>query len=260
MPATLGCQYANVPDGTACDNGSKKCFNGQCLAGSVHLRLYLNFEEGQGNTAHDLAPSGNQTNGTLYGNTSFASPGKLGDYCLKVDGTTAADRVTLAGNISDLNMASEYTYMLWMKSYQSGSKGLIGLGSCCNTRQGYTMNINGSGEVRFWGGSDSNDNNYNTYAGGQPVHDGNWHHIAIRVKPGSLQILVDGSVKANGESNIPTSPSLAPANNSNITYVPHVGGDGIDNVNGARVYIDEVRVYDKFLSDSEIQQAMNGVF
>jgi len=123
------------------------------------------------------------------------------------------------------------------------------------------LTIESGNGLRFWGGSDNNDSNYNT-SYGTSINDGNWRHIGVRVNTDQVQILVDGSVvttNTSSASNIPTSPSKANTNNSYGKNNPQIGGDGIHGV-GFNVLIDEVRVYKEYLSDNDWSSAKSGAW
>ena len=149
--------------------------------------------------------------------------------------------------------------MAWVKVRSIGrGQGIIMLGSCCSPRQGYSVNLQSGGTVRMWGGSDRNNSNYNAYSSAT-VHDGNWHHIGIRVNNARIEVMVDGNVSGSVNStNLPTSPSRANSNNSHGQGNPDIGGRGISSASGADVLIDEVRVYDSYLSNADWRSAMNG--
>ena len=62
--------------------------------------------------------------------------------------------------------------MCWFKGLSSGYKGVMMFGDCCSPRNGYTMNVYPN-QVRFWGGWDNYNTNFNTYAY-VSLYDNNW--------------------------------------------------------------------------------------
>jgi sialidase-1 len=80
-------------------------------------------------------------------------------------------------------------------------------------------------------------------------NDGEWHHLALRRGGGRLTLLVDGA--ALGTADVPGSVSR------NSPFGVHVGQrmDGRAHFTGA---IDEVRVYDRALSDEELAAVRSG--
>ena len=241
-----------------------------CSICDTDLVLYYDFESGSGSVS-DLGISGNETNGTFQGDADYYSNGKYGDYSMQSpSGSDQDDYLDITGDISDLDMTSEYSFMAWIKIIGgSNGQGIIALGSCCsgsssnNNRQGYTLSLASDRSIRFWGGSDSNDNNYNSYYSTALSQD-TWHHIGVRVNSSQLQILVNGTaVTTNvGSSyvNVPTSPSESNTNNSHATNNPHIGGEGISSMTGFDVLIDEVRVYKEYLSDNDWSSAKSGAW
>jgi len=213
----------------------------------------------------DLGTSGVPNNGTLIGNTSISTDAKLGSGALRSMAATGAPettRLSVGGDLTDLDMTSSYTYMAWVKILFEGEQGIIGLGACCDppldgnelrAREGYTLNYQGNGELRFWGGSSNADDNFNLNTDENVLNLNQYHHVAVRVQPGNVQIFFDGvSVATDIESNIPTSPSKVNQNNIDTPGAPSIGGPKVDNGNTADMLIDEVRVYGRALSDMEI--------
>lgn len=210
----------------------------------------------------DQGTSGIDDDGALFGTAVITADSVYGSGAVDLppgDG----NYVGLTQPVTDLDMGDAYTYMTWFKNTTAGQKGLIGLGNCCTAnggdpRNGYTMNITSSPGIRYWAGSTDNDSNHNEYINSEPaINDGEWHHVAIRVQEGQVDIFFDGVLRTAGtESNIPTQPSLASVN-ALSTNVPKIGGDGISESSTAQTVIDEVRVYGCNLSDQEIVDAMN---
>ena len=217
--------------------------------------LYYNFEEGNGNRVRDLSSSGGN-DGTMQG-VSFTTDSKHGRFALLCPGGNNNFRLDVGGDITKLNMPTAYTFMCWFKGAQGGNKGAMMFGDCCNPRNGYTMNV-GSNQVRFWGGWDNANQNFNTYANNVNMYDNQWHHIAIRCNNQQLQIVIDGQTRVTGSSNVPTSPSRA-GPGSHCDNDPCIGGDPISGNNDVTAIIDEAAIFSRFLSDAEIREAMDGL-
>ena len=241
-----------------------------CSICDTDLVLYYDFESGSGSVS-DLGISGNETNGTFQGDADYYSSGKYGNYSMQSPASSDYnDYLDITGDITDLDMTSGYSFMAWVKILGgSGGQGIIVLGACCSAsgntnetgRQGYVLTIESGGSLRFWGGSDNNNTNYNT-SYGTSINNGNWRHIGVRVNTDQVQLLVDGSVVTTNTSyasNIPTSPSKANTNNSYGINNPQIGGDGIHG-RGFDVLIDEVRVYKEYLSDNDWSSAKSGAW
>ena len=219
----------------------------------------------------DLGTSGVQNNGTLLGNTSISGDAAVGIGALRTMPAGAppeSTRMSVGGDLTDLDMTGGYTYMAWVKVLTDGFGSIIGLGACCedggggqNTaREGYTLNYQGNGELRFWGGSTDDDNNYNLFTGTGVLGLNAYHHAAVRVALGDVDIFVDGVIVAsNTADNLNTSVSLVNQNNINTPGAPGIGGAKVDNGNTVDMLIDEVRVYGSLLSDQDILDIANGL-
>ncbi len=212
--------------------------------------------------AVDYGTSGVNNDGLLNGTASITGDSVYGAGGLALP-PGDDNYLAVGGDLTDLDQFGSYTYMTWVKQVSPGQKGLVMLGNCCTAdggdpRNGYTMNITGTPEIRYWAGSTPNDSNHNAYESAPTINDGAWHHVAIRVQEGQVDIFVDGaSSGSDPDSNIPTQPSRA-STNALSTNVPKIGGDGISENSGASSVVDEVRVYGFALSDQEIMDAMNG--
>ena len=212
----------------------------------------------------DRGTSGVANDGTLIGNTSLSTDAALGNGALRsepVSGAADTTRMSVGGDLTDLDMTGSYTFMAWLKVLSDGNKGIIQLGACCTAppggsslqaREGYTLNYISRG-LRFWGGSSNADVNHNLFTG-SVLNLNQYHHIAVRVQPGDVEIFVDGvSVASGGASNIPTSPSKVNPNNNLGPGAPSIGGSNVSTPhNTADVLIDEVRVYGSAVSDADI--------
>jgi len=216
--------------------------------------LYYDFEEGQGNIARDLSTSGGN-DGTLNG-VSFSNDAKHGRWSLRVPGGDQ-NRLQVGGDLTNLDMPTAYTFMCWFKVNSGSQKGLMMFGDCCNNRNGYTMNLASSSQIRFWGGSDNDNSNYNTYANGLNLCNSQWHHVAIRCNNNNLQIYVDGVLKVTGSKNVPTSPRRAQG--THCPTDPCVGGKPISASSAADVLIDDAAIFSRYLSEQEIHDAMEGL-
>ena len=216
--------------------------------------LYYNFEEGHGGTTRDMSLSGNN-NGALKGTAAFTNDAKVGGHAMSFPATWGA-HVELEDPLNNLHQASAYTFMAWIKVNGGGSGGLVMLGGCCNPRNGYTFATNGN-SIRFWGGSDNDNSNYNTYANANVV-DNNWHHVAVTCSPTQLKIYIDGNLNVVGTKNVPTTPRTGGNDNRNGPKIM-IGGDNVDGQCSQTRIIDEVAVFSRELSQAEIQEAMKGL-
>ena len=197
--------------------------------------------------------SGNGNTGVLAGPTSFVD-GKVGQ-AISLDGTGYVD----LGNPADFNPgASDFTVETWVKrGNDKNVETIIGKG---------TMEGNFAWGVAYVAGniraSFSQDGTWGVgkpmttivALKNNPLPQGEWHHIAVVFKPSQSDIdfYIDG-VKQNDEAEAglgqPTSVFASPTS-AKI-------GDGFSgSFVGA---IDEVKLYNKALTESEIKNEYNGI-
>ena len=201
------------------------------------LRLHLTFDEGSGSVAADASGEGND--GTLNGPAWIGSP--LGS-ALDFDGSN--DLVQVPSDPS-LDITDEVTLAAWVnvRSFENW-EGVITKGQ---SKTGYGLNVWGDRTIRLTA-------NWGSPAGGVGIGAWNstltltpntWHHIAATYDGQTIRFYVDGV-----EDSRKPSPTLR----FGVVDEPlTVGGDlpGQDEyLDGA---ISEVRVYDRALDASEIQ-------
>lgn len=219
----------NVISGSSLQSGlvGLWSFNGPDLTDKVYDR------SGQGN------------NGYFYGPATSSAKinGKLGQGLL-LDGSTGYVRMaTFTGS------ASTMTFCTWIKTSYAGADQFIlninrNAGNIVN--EGVLKIVTGTGVLRFWdytgaaygfadGGSD----------GATNVADGKWHHVCFVKNGTSGTYYVDGVSDGN----------ISALNN--ITYGSSdwiIGRDYRAGSASVRGTLDEVRIYNRALSASEVKQ------
>lgn len=212
----------------------------------------------------DLGTSGVANDAELVDGAYISSDAHTGSGALS---STGLGRAAIGGDLTDLDIATAtgVSFMAWVKTGDLlGNNGIMMLGACCNPRNGYSLQFNSDGGLRFWGGSDADVSNYNTTASGLGLDDGTWHHVGVRFDSTGLDILVDGSVVASGTAPATGSSPSAAASAANTSRmgvtVPYIGGPNVDGqVSGTELLIDEVSVFGGFLTNAEWADALNGV-
>jgi len=206
------------------------------------LVLYLPFREGTGTTTYDKSPYGND--GINYG--AEWTDGRSG-RALEFDGH---DCVTLPDNsILDFDAPSSFTWAVWIKTtcpWSSGDRVVIGWRDSGDPDPFIRIFVRYNGLVGFVyrdaGGTWTDE----VISSPNTVDDGNWHFIvAVRDKSSTNpnKLYVDGVLV--DESPDPTTLGFD---------VDHheVGRDYIDGTFFVGT-IDEVRIYNRALSEEEIR-------
>lgn len=214
----------------------------------------FNFDEGGGSTLNDRSGSGN--NGTLVNGPAW-STGKNGG-ALSFDGS---DDYVDVGDVAKADSLSSFTISSWVK-FQSNGGGtnqthLIDKSRCDAQGNGGPWELGVSlsssrkaelvvyplnGTPYYWfvfsGPSKTN------------VDDGNWHYITGRYDGSYLSIWVDGVQESAAYK-----PGIVTTNTgSKIDFGGRCNGGRSFPFRGA---LDDVRIYNRALSASEIQADMN---
>ena len=199
------------------------------------------FDEGSGLIAVDS--SGNKNTGTLSGATKpIYVAGKIGPTALSFDGSSGYVDV---GNKSSLIMNSNsFTVAYWLKSTVKGRYIIRG----GDTGSRYYDVLDGTiGQLvaRIYDGT----NFSSLLISNQALNDGRWHHIVWETdrSVNLMKMWVDG-VKQTSEVDI-----------SGIGSIPsmdqfYIGKAGTSYYNGL---IDDVRIYNRAISATEIKQLYN---
>jgi uncharacterized repeat protein (TIGR02543 family) len=211
------------------------------------FQVWWKFDETSGMTAFDA--NGNNNPGTLTGMAGTEwTAGKSGN-ALSFDGVNGyVTRESLSANITGAS-----TISLWMKrtGNPSVAERLVCLGTAAGGSawgSGFNIYVNSSGYVAI-------DNNggltSNLVASGVQVTDGAWHHIVATrsgTAPYTFKIYVDGVLKGTDNNPNNTLPALKRLRVGAAITPPWVPPGSYFNG-----LIDDVRVYSRALSGTEIQ-------
>jgi len=188
---------------------------------------YWKFDEGSGPTASDS--SGYNNYGTVYGATW--TDGKVGK-ALSFDGINDYVRIP---DSDSLDITEDLTIAAWVKTSQTGRPSDI----FCNLRQvsphdGYALEITSTGNVRFY--SQEKD-----LVSKGKINTGTWKYVVVVLSGTTATIYIDGAFDNSGTVNVPNANDLDQT--IAASYTPYYFFNGV---------IDEVRVYNRALSQSEI--------
>ncbi|MCH8121245.1 MAG: discoidin domain-containing protein [Planctomycetes bacterium] len=184
--------------------------------------------------------SGNGLHGTAMGEPTFVA-GNIGQ-AISLDGID--DYVTLPiDSVIDSLTSSTFTTWVdfsnaggaWQRIFDFGSGTSIYIFLCPRTDTGGPMRL---AITTGGGGGESLVNSTDTLSTG-------WHHVAAVVKPGSMQVYLDGMVVASGSTSVVPSDLGKTTNN-------WLGRSQYSTDGYFRGSLDDFRIYDYALSDAEI--------
>jgi len=224
--------------------------SGPAQAGDTSLVGWWKLDDGSGTTAIDS--SGNGNHGTLINSPEWQTTGdnvKVGSSALEfdfpTDGSTTSSDYVDCGNKPDFNITDNITLALWVKSdgfrqrYQYFFSKDTGNGGYSVIRNAETRNcrvvFNGLSGQYFATGS-------------TVIDDDQWHHLAASydISTGAVAFYTDGLLEVSEAAS-----GSIPTNDLSL----HIGGRDVRNCNAI---IDDVRIYNRTLSEEEIQVVMAG--
>lgn len=200
------------------------------------LLAYWPLDETSGTTATDATGNGND--GTIE-DATLGSDGILGRTSYTFDGD---DYVSGATDIQALRETASLS--AWIKTTQDGSyyfwhaPGITGVESASDGNDIFWGWLNGDGRIGMRTGNGA------TALSDDPINDGDWHHVVLTrdENSGEVKVYVDGSLDETDHSWTGTPTTTF----SSIGRIENSG----ESFEGK---IDELRVYDKVLSNSEVR-------
>jgi hypothetical protein len=188
------------------------------------------------NTAADLV--GNN-NGTLNNGATFAT-GEVGQaFSFNTTDSVSANTTALPTGNSDRTME------MWVNvtAFDTGEAFFAGYGSFGNSNETYQLGTDSSGHLFFsqWGQA----------IWGPALQTGQWYHIAVTNVGNSVTLYLNGVQVATGTMTIAT-PLNTQFYIGRIPDQPAAGNQGV-NTRQLDGLVDEVTVYNRALSASEIQ-------
>jgi len=216
------------------------------------LVLYFDFDQNSGKTVKDR--SGNGNDGIING--AFWGKGKFGS-ALKFDSTKKA--FVEVADSPTLNPDQEISYMAWFVSDAfDNTRGIISKYTGGGNQRSYNLrlhhNIKGalSTEVSANGAFQLGVSTTDVHSDAV-LKDGQWHHAAISFKGGEfLRMYIDGNL--TNESKATATKTLFD-NNTPLRIGTDFNDEDTRFFNGS---IDEVAIFDRALTEAEIQKAMDG--
>lgn len=224
--------------GGACNSGG-----GGCGVSNANLAGYWKLDDGTGTSPLDS--SGNANNGTFNSAPNWTT-GKVGPYALSLDGVDDSVLLPDMGTVE----AYPFSFTAWFQSTSSDTEMTIVSqeASASQTRR-----------VQLYGTSTANSICWNVRNGASEAEictnysPGSWHFAAgVSASATNHKLYVDGALFASSSTNVPA-PSVNQATIGNWRHPSGCSGGGCA-WNGQ---IDEVRIYNRTLSDSEVALLYN---
>jgi len=226
---------------------------------------YWSFDEGSGTTAYDWSGHGN--NGTLYNGSAVCAGGNCPNW---VDGKF--DKALSFDGVDDYvdtpllqNQVTEYTEEAWIKATSGATGDLIIIydrGITATNGKSLTLYLSSAGHFGATDGSlcfgvDSEKIWVGVYSPGYNLKDGKWHHIVgvfkstagQPVSPSNFKLYIDGK-----DAGATATPTQIGSVTSPVTGYEHtLIGRSVAWDQWFNGIIDEVRIYNRALSDEEIK-------
>jgi len=198
------------------------------------------FSEGAGLATADT--SGNANNGTLVNGPLWTTGGKYGN-AISFDGVN--DYVS-APDSSTLDLGATGTIEAWVKfDTLNRWHGIMAKGNANNDAvHNYALEINSSNKPLCIFGNGSSARQVTS---GTSITAGAFIHFACTWDGSTIRLYINGVLNTSG------SQTFVPGANASLLYIGQYGGNA-DRLDGI---IDEVRIYDRARSATEIQSDMN---
>jgi len=209
------------------------------MEGAVCVLL---LDEGKGTTANDF--SGNNNNATLEGGAKWVN-GKYGS-ALEFDGVTGCAKVP---DSDSLDLTEEMTIMAWVKRYGSiSNRGFVTKVTFGGNNRSYDLGFS-SDSPRFIFTADGTANTWNGVVSNVKAPEEEWTHAAGTYDGKTMKMYVNGDLSNTENVTAKIFPGTSP-----LALARH--GADAQYVN---VAIDEVAIFNRPLSGSEIKLVQNGL-
>ena len=200
------------------------------------------LDETSGKTARDS--SGNGNDGTLFGNPQWDA-GMIGGALHLDDASSDYVEIPFSEHLKVLN-ESDFTHTAWVNFDEVNRKQQILMQGNLNGLGRPSFFITGSGAVQSWLGGGG------TFAGFF-LETGQWYHLAVIVTENgsidSIQLFVNGEATGN--------PGQMGMESCEGVYL--IGRHKMNQAEFMDGLVDDVRMYNRALTESELHDAMLGI-
>ncbi|MCH7559210.1 MAG: discoidin domain-containing protein, partial [Planctomycetes bacterium] len=203
------------------------------------------FNESSGTTAKDSSAYGND--GTLNGDPQWVN-GKLA-RALQFDGV---DEFVEVPHADILTVDNEVTVMAWINTSRHGgpgTEGYQGIVAKGNSTRSYSLYTQSAGTLHF---STTSGGAYVGSSSSSQVPLNEWAHVAAMVAGGEHRYYINGEPAGTGGGGI----NLPGATDTDNVVIGRTQEGATRSFLGM---IDDVRIYNRALTEDEIKQAMIGI-
>lgn len=189
----------------------------------------------------DLTDSWDGYDGTANGDPQFTTTAEVGSYARDYDGASDYDDW---GDITESEGTTAFSVSMWIRPAATGTTFRFISGKSEDSV--WRSTLNDSGNIRFAFRDDGSDF---SNAVGSTLSSSTWYHIVGVFDSGSITLYLNGSSDATAS----TSNNTLNTTTTNVTTGgPNYGGfDYYDGI------IDDVRLYDKALTSTEVSNLYN---
>ncbi len=202
---------------------------------------WYKLDEGAGSTTADASGVGN--NGALANGPAWVA-GHSGN-ALQFD-PAATSRVSVADN-STLDITGPLTITAWVKTSLKDSQNIVHKGRYGST-DGYELGLSSNGHAFFRLNQKTSGDTYRVDSTSSYPTNNTWIYLSATFDGGAIKLYVNGAVQAS---------KAAPISIINNSTALAIGSqdDGYRSIKGA---VDDVRIYNRALSASEITALFQG--
>ena len=204
--------------------------------------LYLNFNEGEGNTTNDS--SGYNNHGTLVNNPTWTTG--INGSALEFDGTD--DYVNLGNESESLRIRGSMTMTAWFNKTSYGQGGLIGKWASGNPQSSYLLTTYYDGSRLAMYVANGSTSCYNNFQSASQYPLNQWNYVAgvFDDESDTVKVYLNGELYSQGACSI--------SSIYDSSWPVHVGNWG-GTTWGSTLFdgiIDELKIYNRPLNASEI--------
>ena len=181
-------------------------------------------------------------NGTPLNGVSYTA-GKVGQ-AFNLNGLNGT--IDFGNQIGNFG-TNDFTVEFWIKTSSTRQECILSKRPICGGCSFWNIFIN-AGYVQVEWDQDAVGNNYLNFTGSKKINDGLFHHVAVIRTNASALVYCDGALA--GTQTTTGITSLSNSSPCQISYSPCLGFSGLSLFTGL---LDEIRIYTRALSLSEIQ-------